>query len=587
MLGRTAIGLVLALLVALPATGQDYKKGSAAAERGDYAAALKEWRPDAERGNAESQAGLGTLYFEGRGVSQDYAEAAKWFRRAAEQGNAPAQLALAYMYVHGQGVPQNDAEAANWVRKAAVQGLAESEGVFGNFYFEGRGVPRDYREAQKWWRKAAQHGDAQAQFNLGTMYFNGNGVLRDYGKAEKWWRKASEQGNAKAKAGLVALSTGPKITEKIVAAFSKWRVLRTDIDDQKSCHAFSLPVGGNRYSEFAKAFHLMIGHSPKDGGYNFIRVNFVERLKPISNIHLIVDGKTHQLGPVGETNLFSLGEKPRKLISVMMAGTRMKVQFTARNGTKKSRDFSLIGFTRAYNRASTECQVPKSLVQRPAAASRAASKPKTKNTRPNLAGLGSGFFVSPRGEVLTNYHVVAGCRWLVISKEVVSLIASDEKTDLALLKASVRPELVPKFRLGRGIRLGEDLLVAGYPLALRLGPGLSVTKGNVSRLRGLRGDRRSIQITAPIQPGNSGGPVLDAFGNIVGVATSKLDELKELIRSGNFPQNVNFAVNAATVRAFLDSENVAYQVAKSVKQKSTADIAAEARKYTVLVQCWK
>jgi len=87
--------------------------------------------------------------------------------------------------------------------------------------------------------------------------------------------------------------------------------------------------------------------------------------------------------------------------------------------------------------------------------------------------------------------------------------------------------------------------------------------------------------------GSSGGPVLDTSGNVAGVVVSKLDELGELVRSGSIPQNVNFAVNAATARAFLDSENVAYQVARSDQPKSTADIAAEARKYTVVVMCLK
>ena len=130
-------------------------------------------------------------------------------------------------------------------------------------------------------------------------------------------------------------------------------------------------------------------------------------------------------------------------------------------------------------------------------------------------------------------------------------------------------------------------MATGFPFRRLLGSGLSVTKGTVSRLKGIGGDRRSIQITAPIQPGSSGGPVLDKSGNIIGVIVSKLDAIKTVKLTGSLPQNINFAINAATARAFLDSENIEYQLAKSDKPKTTVDIAAEARKYTVLVECWK
>ena len=272
----------------------------------------------------------------------------------------------------------------------------------------------------------------------------------------------------------------------------------------------------------------------------------------------------------------------------MMAGNRLKVEFISFDGTKKSRNFSLLGFTRAYYRASKECSIPsKHIVKRARIASRTTPKPVTGSSKPKLKGLGSGFLVSSKGEVLTNYHVVEGCRRVVIDKQLVSIAARDKSNDLALLKTPTKPAAIPKFRLGRGIRLGEDIVVAGFPYSLLLGADLSIERGTVSRLKGLGGNRRSITISAPIQPGSSGGPVLDTSGNIVGVVQSKLDAIKTAKLTGSFPQNINFAINAATARAFLDSENVAYKVAGSSKAKSTADIAAEARKYTVLVQCWE
>ena len=85
----------------------------AAYDRGDYATALREWRPLAEQGKTRAQAKIGFMYYDGRGVPQDYAEAAKWFRKAAEQGDEIAQAKIGFMYTKGRSVPQDDAEAFN------------------------------------------------------------------------------------------------------------------------------------------------------------------------------------------------------------------------------------------------------------------------------------------------------------------------------------------------------------------------------------------------------------------------------------------------------------------------------------------
>ncbi|MDA2911492.1 sel1 repeat family protein [Nitrospiraceae bacterium AH_259_D15_M11_P09] len=116
--------LVLAavvVLVAAPAWA-DFEAGWEAAERGDYATALKELRPLAEQGVAKAQTALGLLYHIGRGVPQDSIEAVRWFRMAAEQGNAPGQTGLGGMYFYGRGVPQDDVLAQMWVNLAAAQG---------------------------------------------------------------------------------------------------------------------------------------------------------------------------------------------------------------------------------------------------------------------------------------------------------------------------------------------------------------------------------------------------------------------------------------------------------------------------------
>jgi hypothetical protein len=116
----TLFGVVL-LLALVPAYGQDFQKGRDAYDSGDYATALREWRPLAEQGYAGAQYNLGDMYRNGTGVAQDGAEAVRWYRLAAEQGVAAAQSNLGYMYRHGEGVPQDYAEAARWYRLAGEQ----------------------------------------------------------------------------------------------------------------------------------------------------------------------------------------------------------------------------------------------------------------------------------------------------------------------------------------------------------------------------------------------------------------------------------------------------------------------------------
>lgn len=112
--------LVIALVVTLSSSAQaGFREGLAAYYRLDYAAALKEWLPLAERGDASAQYQLGILHYRGDGVVQDYGQAAKWFRRAAERGDVDAQFNLGLLYAEGKGMPRNLVRARMWFALAA------------------------------------------------------------------------------------------------------------------------------------------------------------------------------------------------------------------------------------------------------------------------------------------------------------------------------------------------------------------------------------------------------------------------------------------------------------------------------------
>ena len=167
------------------------------------------------------------------------------------------------------------------------------------------------------------------------------------------------------------------------------------------------------------------------------------------------------------------------------------------------------------------------------------------------------------------------------------VVANDEGNDLSLLKTNTVQATVATFRGGKGIRAGDDVFAFGYPLQGVLSDRPKITKGMVNSLQGMGNDTRMMQISAPVQPGNSGGPLLDYAGNVVGVVTSKMDAILMAEYTGDIAQNVNFAIKASLTRDFLDANSIDYETAPSTTKLEAADIADKAEKFTVLVECWQ
>ena len=121
---RIVLMIVLFVAIAAAVSSQDFNKGAAAYHNGDYATALKEWKPLAEQGDVRAQLILGIMYSysNGIGVPQDSKEAVKWYRLAAEQGDALAQFNLGIMYGAGQGVLQDNVLAHMWFNVSAANG---------------------------------------------------------------------------------------------------------------------------------------------------------------------------------------------------------------------------------------------------------------------------------------------------------------------------------------------------------------------------------------------------------------------------------------------------------------------------------
>lgn len=136
------------------------------------------------------------------------------------------------------------------------------------------------------------------------------------------------------------------------------------------------------------------------------------------------------------------------------------------------------------------------------------------------------------------------------------------------------------------MRLADSVMVAGFPLTGIASPDLNITIGNVSSLTGPNGDRGLLQITAPVQVGNSGGPIVDESGTVVGGVVSKLDAIKVASATGDVPQNVNFGIALGTVQSFLDSNAVEYEVRAANAKLENSSIAVSLQQATYQVECY-
>lgn len=239
--------------------------------------------------------------------------------------------------------------------------------------------------------------------------------------------------------------------------------------------------------------------------------------------------------------------------------------------------------------SSPESKRPVSLVPKPSTAL-APAKPKARSTR----SAGSGFIIAADGKVVTNAHVVPECKTIQVTfadrtKREAQLLAQDKGEDLALLSVSATDLPVAGFRSDAPLRSGDGVVVVGFPLSTVLSAEANVTAGVISALAGMKGDQRFFQLTAPVQKGNSGGPLADMNGAVIGMVTKKLDAMKIAGRTGDLPQNVNFALKSERIEAFLAKNDVDGLPATEIAEDtlSVADVGERIKRVTVFVVCEK
>ena len=184
---------------------------------------------------------------------------------------------------------------------------------------------------------------------------------------------------------------------------------------------------------------------------------------------------------------------------------------------------------------------------------------------------GTGFFITDDGYLISNYHVVKGAAKVRLLTGAglldASVVKVDAANDLALLKAGGAFKPLP-IAASRTVKLGGTVATVGFPNIGMQGFSPKLAKGEIASLSGAADDPRYFQISVPVQPGNSGGALVDERGNVIGIVSAKLDASAALAASGVLPENVNYAVKSSLLLSFLESVPA---VSARLKAPVTAD----------------
>ncbi len=197
------------------------------------------------------------------------------------------------------------------------------------------------------------------------------------------------------------------------------------------------------------------------------------------------------------------------------------------------------------------------------------------------AASGTGFFVSMQGDIITNHHVIEGCDAIKVSyggKEIkANTLAVDKMNDLAIIKSNINPKSVYSVA-NQDAGLLEDVIIAGYPLGKKVSAAIKTSKGSVTALAGYGDNYSEFQTDAALNQGNSGGPIMNQKGNVVGVAVANFGK-KEGVES------FNFGIKSSTLKTFASSNGLRF-LPPNRREMSNQELGKLITNGTVYLECW-
>jgi S1-C subfamily serine protease len=423
-------------------------------------------------------------------------------------------------------------EATVWYRRAAEAGSRTAMLDLAHCLRKGIGTATNLFESAQWYLKAAEAGELSAAYPLAVCYENGDGVRRDRNAATKWF-------------------------EVFASRFNEC----TDSSEKANLYGAQC---------WAVAFDYRTGYNiPKDVAE---AIKWYRKAADAGDASAMYD-----LGLI-----FEKGDGvPQNYTHAYAWYCLCAAKGWASAATARDLLANLM----------TPSQIADSQREASAYAERKDTDPQTvpggrKSGTRVTGAIGTGFFVSPDGFLLTAAHVVKNAKSITLETKQGTVSARvvqvDTANDAALLKAEGR-FLCLAVTPSRNVKLGADVFTVGFPNIDIQGAAPKLTKGSINALSGIQDDPRAFQISVPVQPGNSGGPLLDATGNVIGVVVSQLDAVKTALITGSLPQGVNYAVKSAYVQPLLDAIPETSALPSPVKPRSFEDAVRAAETAVCIV----
>ena len=374
------------------------------------------------------------------------------------------------------------------IKIGADKGDAEAQYLLGVAYLNGWEVEQNPSVAVKWLYKSAQKGNAKAQVQIGTLLETGEVLPLNIDEAVSWYRKAANQDNLYAQQMLGMIYLLGRGVPKNVSESMRWfRKAAEQGDDSAQMVLGAIYSGGNGVLKDEIEALAWFNVAAVTGSQEAItyRGALEDRLGPQLSI------KAQQ--------------RAKQILNELEADRQTRTKASESNKNRRNK---------------TEQKF-------------------------SLKSSGTGAFVTSDGLILTAAHVLGksqDCKILTNSGlRLASVVKIDIVNDLALLKCEGHFRPVPVKSSGE-VMLGQTVFTIGFPNIGLQGYSPKFTKGEISSLSGFQDDPRHWQISVPVQPGNSGGPIFDEAGNIVGVVLAKLDALKVAKVTGDLSQNVNYGI---------------------------------------------
>lgn len=606
----------------------NYDAGIAAYERGHYEVALYDFEQRAMRGDGDRVAEfyLGYMYKHGKGVAKDLGKAVEWYRKAAERGYVPAvnDYAVATLeqsarfeeefaritksFVGGDEDVLRLKNEVEYLRKNVreptvrfLQSLAEDGNPTTQFnlgimcIYDYDGLPEDLKKPEEWFQKAANQGHVPAQYYLARTYEEGlGGVTPDLEKALEWYTKAAKPGSAPAQSRLAKMyREGKGVDQDLLKAFvlhhqaaaQGYAESQFALGVMYACGEVGNPDSQEAFQWYQKAAKQ--GYAPAQNNLALMYLYGEGVLKNSEITWRLTFEAAQQGDAIAQSNLgkafaSGLDEIPRDdseayyWYSLAVRGEAQVAEADRENATAEL-------YTERGNVGNRLTEVQKNEIQQQVAD----WQPKV------LVSSGTGFYIT-KTHILTNEHVARSYDEVRIPYRRVTVSAVDTKVDLALLVDSVQNTNPARFG-SSSVELGEEIAVFGYPLSNLLSYKGNSTSGIVSGLASPIDEAHPdnlFQHTAPIQGGNSGGPVLDAAGNVVGVVVSALAPFLVVGEQGieiADRQNVNFAIKFNVIEDFLKENQVTdYEDPIPVPGRAIdwSEVFKKAQMFTVPVLCF-